>query len=236
MDHNWPIWSVQAVLRVHRELVLSSGNTRRTIWQRCLPGVHPEFPQYNCLPEMEPKDTCQCVTTDDVIASKKSAKSFLDHLASQVHCTVSQRCQIYQLEDVQIKPGDTPDELVDCLGALAIMCNFPTGKKKESKHPSWSIHCSLLTSRPQQLSHNSQDVWNMQDSHSHSRQSQCYGPWIQNCQCCHQMKLMTSVSSPTTGTENIKTQEPTCMLELHKNPCTWQSPLHCQGFHMPIIW
>ena len=71
------------------------------------------------------------MTTDDVAATKKSAKSFLDHLASQTDCTVSQRCQIYQLEDVQIKPGETPDELVDCLRALAIMCNFQTGKEKE---------------------------------------------------------------------------------------------------------
>ena len=59
------------------------------------------------------------VTTDDIAATKKSVKSFLDHLASQVDHTVSQQCQIYQLEDVQIKPGETPDELVDCLRALA---------------------------------------------------------------------------------------------------------------------
>ena len=57
--------------------------------------------------------------------------SFLDHLASHVDHTVSQRCQIYQLEDVQIKPGETPDELVDCLRALADKCNFPTDKEKE---------------------------------------------------------------------------------------------------------
>ena len=51
------------------------------------------------------------VTSDDIAAAKKSAKSFLDHLASQMDHT--QRCQIYQLEDVQIKPGETPDELVE---------------------------------------------------------------------------------------------------------------------------
>ena len=44
---------------------------------------------------------------------------------------VSQRYQIYQLEDVQIKPGETPDELVDHLRALADRCNFPTDKEKE---------------------------------------------------------------------------------------------------------
>ena len=36
------------------------------------------------------------VTTDDIAATKKSTKSFLDHLASQMDHTVSQRCQIYQ--------------------------------------------------------------------------------------------------------------------------------------------
>ena len=39
-------------------------------------------------------------TTDDVAATKKSAKSFLDHLAFQMDHTVSQRCRIYQLEDM----------------------------------------------------------------------------------------------------------------------------------------
>ena len=51
----------------------------------------------------------------------------------------------------------------------------------------------------------------MQDSYSHSRQPPCYGPWIQNYQCCQQTEPMTSVSNPTTETENIKTPEPTCM-------------------------
>ena len=71
------------------------------------------------------------VTTDDVAATMNSVKSFLDHLASQMDPTVSQRCQIYQLEDVQIKPGETPDELVDHLRALADRCNFPTEEEKE---------------------------------------------------------------------------------------------------------
>ena len=83
--------------------------------------------------------------------------------------------------------------------------------------------------------HNSQDAWNIQDSHSHSRQPKCYGPWIQNCQCCQKMEPMTSVLPPTTATENIKTPEPTCMQDLHKIPCTWQSLLPCQGLHMLIL-
>ena len=59
---------------------------------------------------------------------------------------------------------------------------------------------------PWPQSHNSQDASNMKDSHSHSRQPQCYGPWIQNCQCCQQMELMTSVLPTTTATKNIETQ------------------------------
>ena len=39
------------------------------------------------------------VTTDYIAATEKSTKSFLDHLASQMDHTVSQQCQIYQLED-----------------------------------------------------------------------------------------------------------------------------------------
>ena len=71
------------------------------------------------------------VTTDDIVATKKSAKSLLDHLASQMDHTVSQQCQIYQLEDVQIKAGETPDALVDHLRALTDRCNFPTDEVKE---------------------------------------------------------------------------------------------------------
>ena len=44
---------------------------------------------------------------------------------------VSQCCRIYQLEDVHIWPGGSPDELVDHLWALADQCNFPTEEEKE---------------------------------------------------------------------------------------------------------
>ena len=47
-------------LRVHGELIPSSGNTRWTRQQRYPPGIHPEFPQYHWPLEMEPKDTCWC--------------------------------------------------------------------------------------------------------------------------------------------------------------------------------
>ena len=44
---------------------------------------------------------------------------------------VLQCCRIYQLEDVHIWPGESPDELVDCLWALADHCNFLTEEEKE---------------------------------------------------------------------------------------------------------
>ena len=105
--------------------------------------------------------TLSSVTTGDITATKKSVKSFLDHLTSQMDHTVTQWCWIYQLEDEQTKPGETPDELVDHLRAFANRCNFPTDKEKEwniqfhlvyaSQTVSWSRNCLPLTSRPQQL-------------------------------------------------------------------------------------
>ena len=79
------------------------------------------------------------VTTNGIVATRKSVKSFLDDLVSQMYHTVSQRCQIYQLEDVQIKPGETPDVLIECLRALANRCNLPTDDKKE-----WNVHFHLV--------------------------------------------------------------------------------------------
>ena len=78
-------------------------------------------------------------SADDIVATMKSVKSFLDHLASQIDHTVSQRCQIYQVEDTWIKPGETPYELVDHLRALANRCNFPKDKEKE-----WNVQICLV--------------------------------------------------------------------------------------------
>ena len=62
---------------------------------------------------------------------KKRASAFMDYLSSTMDHAVSQRCRIYQLEDVRIRPGESPDELVDHLRALADRCNFPTEDEKE---------------------------------------------------------------------------------------------------------
>ena len=54
--------------------------------------------------------------------------------------TVSQQCQMYQMEDVQIKPGETPDELVDHLRALANRCNFQQMRKRKEMSTFHLVH------------------------------------------------------------------------------------------------
>ena len=71
-------------------------------------------------------------------AKKKSANAFLDHL----HSTVDQwhQCQIYQLEDICIKDGETPDELVEYIQNLTDRCSFPDDAEKECHVQLWFIH------------------------------------------------------------------------------------------------
>ena len=67
----------------------------------------------------------------EVAKKKKSAQEFLYYLTSMMDHAVLQCCRIYQLEDVRIQPGESPDELVDHLQALADQCNFLTEEGKE---------------------------------------------------------------------------------------------------------
>ena len=62
---------------------------------------------------------------------KKSAKEFLEYLHSTMDHPVSQRCRIYQLEEIRIRPGETHDELVERIRNLADRCNFPSDAEKE---------------------------------------------------------------------------------------------------------
>ena len=78
-------------------------------------------------------------TGADAEAQKKSASAFLDHLQSTMDHDISIHCRIYQLEETRILPGETPDELVDCLQTLADCCNFPTDDEKE-----WNVQYQLV--------------------------------------------------------------------------------------------
>ena len=64
-------------------------------------------------------------------AEKQKASAFLTHLRSTMDHEISIRCQIYKLEETRILPGESPDELVDCLRALADRCSFPSDDEKE---------------------------------------------------------------------------------------------------------
>ena len=55
----------------------------------------------------------------------------MEFLHSSMDHPVSQRCRIYQLEEIRIKAGETPDELVERIRGLADRCNFPTDAEKE---------------------------------------------------------------------------------------------------------
>ena len=58
-------------------------------------------------------------TDDKVKKTKASADKFMDYLLSMMDHEVSQHCRIYQLEDVRIWAGESPDELMESLCALA---------------------------------------------------------------------------------------------------------------------
>ena len=70
-------------------------------------------------------------TDDEVKKIKASADKFMDDLLSTMDHEVSQHCKIYQLEDVMIWAGESPDELMESLHALADHCNFRTDEEKE---------------------------------------------------------------------------------------------------------
>ena len=81
-------------------------------------------------------------TEDEVKKKKASADKFMDYLLSTMDHEVSQRCRIYQVEDVRIWAGESPDELVERLHALADRCNFPTDDEKE-RNVQYHFVCAL---------------------------------------------------------------------------------------------
>ena len=86
------------------------------------------------------------VTAEEREKNKKSAKLFMEFLHSSMDHPVSQRCRIYQLEEIRIKAGETPDELVERIWGLADRCNFPTDAEKERHIQSgWSVPSATQT-------------------------------------------------------------------------------------------
>ena len=64
----------------------------------------------------------------------------MEFLHSSMDHPVSQRCRIYQLEEIRIKAGETPDELVERIQGLADRCSFPTDVEKERHIQFWMVH------------------------------------------------------------------------------------------------
>ena len=69
----------------------------------------------------------------------------MDYLPSTIDHEVSQHCRIYQLA------GESTDELVECLHALADSCNFPTDDEKEHNVQYCFVHAlsdKILVKKP----------------------------------------------------------------------------------------
>ena len=66
----------------------------------------------------------------------------MEFLHSSMDHPVSQRCRIYQLEEIRVKAGETPDELVEQIRGLADRCNFSTDAEKERHIQFWMV-CAL---------------------------------------------------------------------------------------------
>ena len=72
----------------------------------------------------------QSGTDHEVKKIKASTDKFMDYLLSAMDNKVSHVAESYQLEDVRIQAGESPDEQ-KCLHVLADRCNFPTDDEKE---------------------------------------------------------------------------------------------------------
>ena len=74
---------------------------------------------------------CWKPTGANAEGQKKKASAFPEHLQLTMDHEISICCRIYKLEETRIQPGESPDELVDCLRTLADHCNFPSEDEKE---------------------------------------------------------------------------------------------------------
>ena len=66
----------------------------------------------------------------------------MEFLHSSIDHPVSQWCRIYQLEEIRIKAGETPDKLVEWMQGLADWSNFPTDAEEE-RHIQFQMVCAL---------------------------------------------------------------------------------------------
>ena len=181
-------------------------------------------------------------TADDIAATKKSANSSLDHLASQMDHTVSQQCQIYQLEDVWIKPGETPDKLVDCLRALANRCNYATDEEKEWNIKFCLVHTltdselvnKLLTLDLKATIAKILETWRTHIAIADNLNAM--NLWSKTVNAVNKWSWQPQSHPQQQQQKTLNPQHQHACGNYTKIPCTWQSLLPCQGLHMLIMW
>ena len=74
-------------------------------------------------------------TADEIAKKKKQATAFMDYLSSMMDHTVSQCCRIYQLEDVHILPGESPDELIQPSPSSCWLIQLPDRRGEGTECP-----------------------------------------------------------------------------------------------------
>ena len=78
-------------------------------------------------------------TPDDCATAKKSVEGFLNYLASNMDHSVSQQCQIYQLEDIQLTVGETLMSWLIAYVPLQTNDTFPIDEKVQHVQL-WFVH------------------------------------------------------------------------------------------------
>ena len=140
---------------------------------------------------------------------------------------VSQRCRIYQLEEIRIKAGETPDELVERIRGLADRCNFPTDAEKE-RHIQFRM-VRALSNRPDQETLGDEDRGSycrnagcVPHPHRNRRQHVFNGPINKSCQC-----------STEDDKEGIITRQP--LWQLYKMSHSRERALPSKGLYLPLL-
>ena len=138
----------------------------------------------------------------------------MEFLHSSMDHPVSQRCRIYQLEEIRIKAGETPDELVERIRGLADRCNFPTDVEKE-RHIQFRMVRALSKHRPDQEALGDED-----------RGNYCRNAWL----CARP----TSPIADNMTSMGLSTKAASAVQKMTKKPPTHGSPCgNCTKCHTP---
>ena len=236
LEHHRTIWWFPAVLQISGKLVHPSEYSNRTT-PGARPDVEPNFTQLeyvlNFLGNTGHRkfDHWKLTgTADEISRKKKQASAFMDYLSSMMDHAVSQCCRIYQLEDVRIWPGESPDELVDHLRALADWCNFPSDEEKEQNIQYRLVRAlndkelvkklltlDLMATTPKMLE--------VCQTHCHLRQPWGHGiEGTEDCQCHKEAKQITT-------SQETSCRQCALMWTLHKVPPTWPIFMPSMGWH-----